>query len=43
MDSQEKPEDKEIGIITFYGAQYGKIKEMYKDGKLTSHFLVELM
>lgn len=32
MDSQEKPEDKEIGIITFYGAQYGKIKEMYKDG-----------
>ena len=26
MDSQEKPEDKEIGIITFYGAQYGKIK-----------------
>ena len=34
MDSQEKPEDKEIGIITFYGAQYGKIKEMYKDGKI---------
>ena len=31
MDSQEKPEDKEIGIITFYGAQYGKIKEMYKE------------
>lgn len=31
---QEKPEDKEIGIITFYGAQYGKIKEMYKDGKI---------
>lgn len=34
MDSQEKPEDKEIGIITFYGAQYGKIKEMYKEGKI---------
>ena len=34
MDSQEKPEDKEIGIITFYGAQYSKIKEMYKDGKI---------
>lgn len=34
MDSQEKPEDKEIGIITFYGSQYGKIKEMYKDGKI---------
>lgn len=34
MDSQEKPEDKEIGIITFYGAQYGKIKEIYKDGKI---------
>lgn len=34
MDSQEKPEDKEIGIITFYRAQYGKIKEMYKDGKI---------
>lgn len=34
MDSQEKPEDKEIGIITFYGAQYGKIKEMYRDGKI---------
>ena len=34
MDSQEKPEDKDIGIITFYGAQYGKIKEMYKDGKI---------
>lgn len=34
MDSQEKPEDKEIGIITFYGAQYGKIKEMHKEGKI---------
>jgi superfamily I DNA and/or RNA helicase len=34
MNSQEKPEDKEIGIITFYGAQYGKIKEMYKTGDL---------
>lgn len=34
MESQEKPEDKEIGIITFYGAQYGKIKEMYRDGKI---------
>lgn len=32
MDSQKKPEDKEIGVITFYGAQYGKIKEMYKEG-----------
>ncbi len=34
MDSQEKPEDKEIGIITFYGAQYARIKEMYKEGKI---------
>jgi len=32
MDSQKKIEDKEIGIITFYGAQYGKIKEMYRTG-----------
>jgi superfamily I DNA and/or RNA helicase len=34
MESQGKPEDKEIGIITFYGAQYGKIKEMYREGKI---------
>ncbi len=34
MDSQEKPEDKEIGIITFYGAQYRKIKEMHREGKI---------
>ena len=42
MDSQEKPEDKEIGIITFYGAQYGKIKEMYKDGKIDKSLLCRI-
>ena len=34
MDSQQAPEDKEIGVITFYGAQFGKLKEMYKKGEL---------
>jgi superfamily I DNA and/or RNA helicase len=29
-----RPEDKEIGIITFYGAQAKGIKEMKKEGKL---------
>lgn len=30
MDSQSKPEDKEIGIITFYSAQSREIKKKYK-------------
>lgn len=30
LNSQEKPEDKEIGIITFYSAQSREIKKRYK-------------
>ena len=30
MESQKKPEDKEIGIITFYSAQSREIKKKYK-------------
>lgn len=30
MDAQQKPEDKEIGIITFYSAQGREIKRKYK-------------
>lgn len=30
MESQSKPEDKEIGIITFYSAQSREIKKKYK-------------
>lgn len=30
IDSQKKPEDKEIGIITFYSAQSREIKKKYK-------------
>lgn len=30
MNSQKKPEDKEIGIITFYSAQSREIKKKYK-------------
>lgn len=30
LDSQRKPEDKEIGIITFYSAQSREIKKKYK-------------
>lgn len=30
MDAQQKPEDKEIGIITFYSAQSREIKRKYK-------------
>lgn len=33
IDAQQKPEDKEIGIITFYSAQSRKIKEKYKAPK----------
>lgn len=31
LDAQKKPEDKEIGIITFYSAQSREIKNKYKD------------
>jgi superfamily I DNA and/or RNA helicase len=31
MKAQKKPEDKEIGIITFYSAQSREIKRKYKD------------
>lgn len=31
MEAQKKPEDKEIGIITFYSAQSREIKKKYKD------------
>ena len=31
MNAQKKPEDKEIGIITFYSAQSREIKRKYKD------------
>lgn len=34
MDSQQKPEDKEIGLITFYSSQKRGIKDMQKKGKL---------
>lgn len=34
MDSQRKPEDKEIGLITFYSSQKRAIKDMQKRGKL---------
>ena len=33
IDAQQKSEDKEIGIITFYSAQSRKIKEKYKAPK----------
>lgn len=29
-----RPEDEEIGIITFYGAQVKELQKMYKEGKL---------
>lgn len=31
IDAQQKPEDKELGIITFYSAQSREIKRRYKD------------
>ena len=31
LEAQKKPEDKEIGIITFYRAQSREIKKKYKD------------
>lgn len=31
IEAQKKPEDKEIGIITFYSAQSREIKKKYKD------------
>ena len=34
VDSFQRPEDKEIGVITFYAAQKREIKEMQKKGKM---------
>lgn len=33
MSHCTRPEDEEIGIITFYGAQVKELQRMYKDGK----------
>jgi hypothetical protein len=38
MEKQKSKEDKEIGIITFYGAQAALIEEMKKTGKLDTAY-----
>lgn len=44
VDAFQKPEDKEIGLITFYAAQKRGIKDMQKKGKLgKSNFRIDVV
>lgn len=44
IESFQKPEDKEIGLITFYGAQKRHLKEMQKNGSLgKSSFTIDVV